>query len=124
VDGIWLKYILARSTLLYLYLLFLAVAMLVWLNILATRALKRSDAATQEQKNLQLALTWLVPLSALLVLHFHRAPPARKTQGYSSGEGLSGDGDFSSGHGSLSLGEGGGDGGCGDGGGGDGGGCD
>ena len=53
----------------------------LWLNVLATRAVARDTLAERKQRVAQLLLVWLIPLvGALVVLGVHRAaePPSRK----------------------------------------------
>jgi hypothetical protein len=62
-----------------LILALLIVAAIVSLNIAATVAVMRDDYSERPQKLMQLALTWLIPMSgAILVLAVHRKaePPS------------------------------------------------
>ena len=54
-------------------LLMLVVAVLLAINIAATRAVMQDDFSERPQKNIQAVLIWVVPLiGALLVLAVHR----------------------------------------------------
>jgi hypothetical protein len=57
------------------------VAIIVLLDVMATRAILRDELSEQTQKTAQLAIVWLMPLiGALIVLGVHRSAetPSRK----------------------------------------------
>jgi hypothetical protein len=59
----------------------LAVAVPLWLNVIATRAVLSDDLSERGQKFWQLLLVWLIPLiGSLIVLAVHRPEeaPARR----------------------------------------------
>lgn len=74
-----------------LYLLIIIVALIIALNIYATRIILSSHACDARQKIWQIGFVWLIPvLGAFVALHIHREPSpplsSGKETGYEAGD--------------------------------------